>query len=173
MACVLGIAYLDGKGVARDEPTGVEWLLKATDADEDEVAAQMMLADCYEKGVGVARDDSKALGWLRRAAAKQDIDAAVLGLGQYLREGKGTADRRPDAAGALAAFRVLADRNVAEGQYELGRCYLLGDCGTPVDVQLGTGLFRRAAAQGHCGAVRVLAEMERAQAPPARAPRAR
>ena len=47
----LGLAYVTGDGVHKDDTEGVKWLRKA--ADQDNMVAQRYLAEMYFKGRGV------------------------------------------------------------------------------------------------------------------------
>src|SRR5271165_3664652 len=51
----LGVMYLTGDGVARDDAEAVKWLRKA--ADQDSPLAERYLAEMYFKGRGVPADN--------------------------------------------------------------------------------------------------------------------
>jgi TPR repeat protein len=62
----LGVLYLDGKWVPRDDPKAADWFHKA--AEKGEPAAQTKLGIVYLLGRGVGHDDNEAAKWLRKAA---------------------------------------------------------------------------------------------------------
>jgi TPR repeat protein len=63
---MVGMAYMSGRGIARDTAAGRQWLSKAAADGSD--WAESDLAAIYETGAGVSRDDATALYWHRRAA---------------------------------------------------------------------------------------------------------
>lgn len=70
----IGEAYLEGKGVVRDEKTAAHWLKKAAEGGWS--SAKIQLARCYKNGIGVERDRQKALELLLDAATNHaDPDA--------------------------------------------------------------------------------------------------
>jgi TPR repeat protein len=61
----LGMLYVSGKGVSKDEAEAVRWLRKA--AEQDYAEAQFNLGNHYHKGEGVARppqEKSRACSFL-------------------------------------------------------------------------------------------------------------
>jgi TPR repeat protein len=62
----LGVLYLQGRGVAKDEAEGARWYRKA--ADVGNADAMSRLGFLYEPGRGVAKDDAEAARWYRKAA---------------------------------------------------------------------------------------------------------
>src|SRR6202163_1996529 len=82
----LGVIYLTGDGVTKDDVEAVKWLRKA--ADQDSALGERYLAEMYFKGRGVSADIVEAAKWLRMAAeqgdAQSEYNLAVLytqGLG--------------------------------------------------------------------------------------------
>src|SRR5262245_23852531 len=55
----LGVRYVNGKGVERDEVTAVAWIRKA--ADQGYLEAQFNLGLMYADGNGVAQDSAEAV----------------------------------------------------------------------------------------------------------------
>src|SRR6266516_3116106 len=55
----LGLRYLDGEGVAKNQVEAVKWFRKA--AEQNFAKAQVNLGVCYEKGEGVAKDEVEAV----------------------------------------------------------------------------------------------------------------
>jgi hypothetical protein len=64
----LGLGYLRGIGVPKDEVKAAEWLKKA--ANLDDARAQTTLSDCYLSGVGVQRNYVRAYTWASIAARR-------------------------------------------------------------------------------------------------------
>jgi hypothetical protein len=62
----VGLGYLRGIGVAKDETRAAEWFKKA--ANLGDVRAQTTLSDLYSTGVGVQRDYVRAYTWANIAA---------------------------------------------------------------------------------------------------------
>src|ERR1700676_2702400 len=69
----IGLAYLTGDGVHKDDAEAVKWLRKA--ADQDNPVAERFLAEMYFKGRGVPADNSEAAKWLRLAAEQGDAQS--------------------------------------------------------------------------------------------------
>jgi TPR repeat protein len=67
---VLGGAYYNGNGVARNLAQGARWLLKA--AEGGYAPAQCDLGVMYQKGVGVEQSFGDAVKWYRKAAEQGD-----------------------------------------------------------------------------------------------------
>lgn len=65
---ILGVAYLEGRGVSKDETEALRWLRKA--ANQGEVRAQYNLGVIFIQGRIVERDEAEARRWFRRAAAQ-------------------------------------------------------------------------------------------------------
>jgi TPR repeat protein len=67
---VLGGAYYNGKGVARNLAQGAQWLLKA--AEGGYAPAQCDLGVMYQNGVGVDQSFDDAMKWYQKAAEQGD-----------------------------------------------------------------------------------------------------
>jgi hypothetical protein len=75
----MGLAYLKGVGVQRDESQAAKWLKKA--ANLGDARAQVALSDLYLRGIGVHRDYVRAYTWATIAAGQvggQDDRVAFL-----------------------------------------------------------------------------------------------
>src|SRR6266581_4096439 len=57
----LGLRYLDGKGVAKNQVEAVKWFRKA--AEQNLAKAQYNLGLCFYAGEGVAKDQVQAVKW--------------------------------------------------------------------------------------------------------------
>jgi TPR repeat protein len=84
----LGIAYLQGKGVAKNDQEGINWFRKA--ADQNFAPAQYNVGIAYAQGLGVPKDPRQAVEWYQKAA-KQGFDPAQYNLGTSLYQGQGVA----------------------------------------------------------------------------------
>ena len=70
---VLGGAYYNGNGVARNPAQGAQWLLKA--AEGGYAPAQCDLGVMYQQGVGVDQSFDDAVKWYQKAARQGDAVA--------------------------------------------------------------------------------------------------
>ena len=114
---MLGVLYLQGKSVIRDEAEGARWLLKAALGGDAE--AQFDLAMLYENGVGVARDPARAKHWYEAAAAGGVTEASP----EFTAARKLVADKRKnstvaDLDGQMAAIEQVADQFVDVGDFD-------------------------------------------------------
>lgn len=62
----LGLLYLNGQGVPKDEAAAAEWFRRSADQGFPRAAAN--LADLYLRGIGVPRDPARAVSFFRQAA---------------------------------------------------------------------------------------------------------
>ena len=124
----LGVAYLQGDGVARDPVRACEYFLQA--AELDEPTAQYNLAIQCARGEGVKRDLAAAIDWMERSADNGDEDApGVLktlkdapAIERRAYEGDAEAQARfstllanfPSEANVKESF-AMAQRSVAQG----------------------------------------------------------
>jgi len=69
----LGVLYLNGEGVPKDNAKAVEWTRKA--ADQGDADAEYNLGAMYQNGDGVQRDLEKASEWYIKAADHGSDDA--------------------------------------------------------------------------------------------------
>jgi TPR repeat protein len=148
----LGMAYLDAKGVPKNETEALKWFLKA--AKKGHVQAQSKLGYLYSRrgltvesgGNDVPADLAEARKWYRKAAEQGDAEAQI-GLGfSYLNQEKNVPRNVPEA---LKWIRKAAEQGHPYAMYELGEMYLLGRDDVPKDVDKGVKWMRRAAEQGY------------------------
>jgi TPR repeat protein len=102
----LGVLYLDGKWVPRDDAKAADWFHKA--AEKGEPAAQTELGIMYLLGRGVGHDDNEAVKWLRKAA-DQNFTPAMNLLGKLYATGRGV-EKDPMRALAINARIPAAER---------------------------------------------------------------
>lgn len=105
----LGIRYLDGQGVVKDEVESAKWFRKA--AEQGFARAQHNLGVSYASGQGVVKNEVEAVKWYRKAA-EQGIAEAQFNLGVFYATGRGVAK---DQVEAYAWFN-LAAVNEKEGR---------------------------------------------------------
>ena len=69
----LGVIYLTGDGVAKDNAEAMTWFRKA--ADQNNPIAERYVAEMYFKGRGVDVDNMEAAKWLRMSADQDDAQS--------------------------------------------------------------------------------------------------
>ena len=111
----LGMAYLNGRGVARDYVKAREWYQKS--ADKGNAAGMAGLGMLYVNGHGVARDYVKAREWFQKAADR-DHATAMTNLGMLYVNGHGVAR---DYVKAREWYQKSADKGNAAAKAHLDR----------------------------------------------------
>ena len=145
----LGIAYRDGKGVARNYAEALAWFRKA--AEKDEAAALDNLGWMYEHGFGTSTDLAAAARYYRASADKGHAQGQW-NLGRMYAE---TAWGRYDNAEAARWYRRAAEGGHAWAQYRLGLAYLQGMGGAADNAQ-AREWFLKSANQGNAEAMLAL-----------------
>ena len=170
----LGVMFVSGLGVARDEAKAADYLDRS--AVQGNAQAQAILGAMHLQGRGVPKDEAKGADLIRRAA-DTGLANAQYWMGVLLVEGRGglpkdpataaqwfkaaadqnhvpaycwlgeLADRDKNAVEAVAWWRKGAAAGDRGCQYLLGRAYLEGKGGLARDANEGIALFRRAANQ--------------------------
>jgi TPR repeat protein len=146
----LGVIYLTGDGVPKDDAEAVKWLRKA--ADQDSALAERYLAEMYFKGRGVSADNMEAAKLLRMAAEQGDAQSEH-NLAVLYTQGLGVPRNVKEAANWM---RKAADQNYAAGQQGLGVLYENGD-GVPADEAEAARWYRKAVDQNYVPAMNSLA----------------
>ncbi|GHT42081.1 hypothetical protein FACS189443_4690 [Planctomycetales bacterium] len=123
--CNLGVAYYQGKGVAKDYAEAVKWFRKA--AEQGDAQAQYNLGVMYGKGEGVAKDYAEAVKWFRKAAEQGEENAknVLAELGEAETENK-TAEKQKEIDYSKLSpdeLRKLAEQGDAVAQGALGLAY--------------------------------------------------
>ncbi len=150
----LGKFYEEGLGVKQDSAAAMKWYRKA--ADKGDADAQNQIGYFYNNAVGTARDLVKARHWFE-LAAQQGEPAAMLNLAMLNRTGSGYGDKGNQAL-ARVWFDKAAQLGNADGQYQLGLCYLNGS-GINKDEALAVSWLRKAAEQQQAEAQNLLGEL--------------
>ena len=146
----LGVIYLTGDGVPKDDVEAMKWLRKA--ADQDNATAERYLAEMYFKGRGVPADNMEAAKWLRMAADQGDAESAH-NLAVLYSQGLGVPRNLKQAAEWM---RKSAEQGLAAGEHGLGTFYEDGD-GVEQDAAEAVKWYRLAVAQSYVPAMNSLA----------------
>jgi TPR repeat protein len=145
-----------GKGIEgyyRDMPSGTT--LPASDARRMEAVNHM--GDLWFFGQDLPRDAAMAVKCFKIAAKGGNV-AANYSLGWCEKHGKGTPK---DLEKAVKHLKFAADAGHPHACFSLGECYETGE-GVPLrNVREAIALYKKAAAKGHAGAVKKLAELEK------------
>jgi TPR repeat protein len=118
--CALGLSYLGGIGVKKNEEDGLKWLRQSADAGYAD--AQFKLASLYARGGVVSKDDGQAAE-LARKAADQGHAEAQYNLGTLYAVGKGVPKDEKQAA---FWFKKAAEAGQPSAQANLGVLYANG-----------------------------------------------
>jgi TPR repeat protein len=146
----IGLAYLTGDGVHKDDAEALKWLRKA--ADQDNPVAQRYLAEMYFKGRGVTADNAEAAKWLRMAAEQGDAQSQH-NLAVLYTEGLGVPRNVKEAANWM---RKSAEQGLAAGEVGMGAIYENG-AGVPPDPVEAVKWYRLAVQQNDANAMNNLA----------------
>lgn len=181
----VGIAYLNGKGVAREPVTARDWLQRA--AHEGDLRGMTALAKAYLAGEGGPNYRAKAREWLGKAAGRGWTDAMYrlaafyrdtadyeLALHWYKEAAEaGIVDARVDAGliyeeghegvpqaldEARCLYESAAEAGSARGMFAMGRLYQLG-LGVSQDYDTALKWYRKAAAEGSADAMAAIGMM--------------
>ncbi len=130
----LGMDYLLGRGVQRNEQQAAYWYEKAASAGDP--LAQQEIGYFYQAGIGVARDPARAAHWFQLAAAG-GLPAAKVNLGVAYLWGLGVSKNEPLA---LQLFHEAFDKHCGTAAGYLGEAYFLG-VGVPKDLPTAAHWF--------------------------------
>lgn len=146
----LGVIYLTGDGVPKDDTEAVKWLRKA--AEQDSALGERYLAEMYFKGRGVTADNEEAAKWLR-LAANQDDAQSQYNLAVLYTQGLGVPRNLKEAVNLM---RRAAEQKLAAGELGLGVAYENGD-GVPPDAIEAAKWYQKAVDQNYVPAMNNLA----------------
>ena len=114
----IGVCYMQGDGVEKNDTLAVKWFLKG--AKSGEVCAQSNLGNCYYEGLGGLKVDyAEAVKWYRKAA-ERGLDNAQYRLGRCYGKGLGVEQSDEEAfkwlcmaarQGHEEAQKLLRDNN--------------------------------------------------------------
>lgn len=102
---LLGLAYLQGRGVQRSYPDAIIWFERS--ANNGNAQSQNNLGVMYAQGLGVQQSFERAFQWFSLAAEQGD-DNAQITLGHMYRLGDGVAQSPQDAL-------IWFERSAAQG----------------------------------------------------------
>jgi len=146
----LGLIYLTGDGVPKDDPEAMKWLRMA--ADQDNPVGERYLAEMYFKGRGAPADNMEAAKWLRMSADQGDAQSEH-NLAALYTQGLGVPKNMKEAANWM---RKAADQNLADAQYALGIFYETGQGVNEDPIEAATW-YRKAVDQDYVPAMNSLA----------------
>ena len=113
----LGLCYMRGEGVVRDEKQAISWFHKS--AENGNVDAQYRLGECYYKGIGVKQSFETAISWLAKAAKQNNAKACYL-LGECYENGTGCVADKKLAKQYYLKAKELGDDEAEEALSRLG-----------------------------------------------------
>ena len=158
---LLGVGYLNGEGVQKDEKTGLAWIAKS--AEHDYADAQWFLGRRYLTQGNGTEDLKSGLELLQRAADQKHARACQ-DLGECYADGIAV-ECNPEEATKWFATAALETGHLApteqlgkhplwasnpEEQVETALRYMKGD-GLPENLVNAIWLFKKAALKGHAG----------------------
>ncbi len=149
----LGLRFLNGQGVAQDEPRGAQLIEQA--AQQDLPAAQYRLGALYETGAGLEQDFIQARLWYGKAAFAGNRKA-MYNLGVLYAAGDGVAQ---DYARALEWFSKASKLGLTDSQFNLATLLYRG-IGTSPDPIQAYKWFSIAAQKGDKGAIEMKAKLD-------------
>jgi len=150
---LLGVCFIVGRGVEKDQAKAVELFRKS--AEQGNADAQRDLAWRYMSGEGVQKDQVKAVEWFRKSAEQGHADAQR-DLAWRYDQGEGV-EKNP--AEAASWFRKSAEQGNARAQLSLGYRYAKGK-GVTKNFSEAVKWYLKSAEQGNRQAMRNLAYME-------------
>ncbi len=148
----LGIRYMAGDGVARDEEKGFVLLKQAAEAGH--ARAQFELGACYLIGIGVAKDIPEGIRWANKAAEQKIPEAYQVLCNYYLGE---YGNEYIDYVKGFEYAQKSANAGLAVGKCTLGVCYVNG-WGCQADQNKAIELYKEAARLDEPTAQQVLKE---------------
>ncbi len=117
---LVGVAFLEGKGVPRNPAMGIGWLRNATGQKHTE--ARFALAVAYRDGTGIPQNEAGAARLFRDGALQRHPESQFE-LAKLIAAGRGV--DRSDIQ-AIELLDVAATQNLPEAQAMLGEWFYLG-----------------------------------------------
>jgi len=148
----LGLRYLTGEGMKKDEKIGLQWMEKA--ANQKHLRAQFVMGSLHEDGLGVKKDDTKAVEWYRKAA-ENGFAPAQFAVAMAYDLGRGI---KQDAVQAGEWLAKAAEQNHPQAQTALAAKYERG-VGVDKNASKAALLYLRAAQQDFVQAMSRLANL--------------
>jgi len=143
---VIAAIFMRGRGVKKDETTGIDWLRKSLGLAPDDPKFQVLLGKMYADDTDqhLNHNYSKALELFQRAAAHGNAEAQYQ-IGFLCDFGDGVA-KNPDEA--MKWYRQAAENGYAKAQFEIGVRYAQGR-DAKQDYAEALQWLRKAADQSH------------------------
>ena len=148
----LGLRYLGGEGIDKDEKKAAEWLLKA--ANKNHPGALNAMGTLHEEGTGVAKDEKKAFEYFQKGAKYGDA-MAQLNLAECYEKGRGV---EKNIAESKKWLMTAANQNHPQAQMAYAWKLEHGE-GTDKNTHEAAQWYLRAAEQGFVAAMTHLAYM--------------
>jgi len=145
----LGLCYLNGTGVTKNDVEAANWFRKSADAGNSD--GMWRLGACYLGGTGVTMNFEEGVKWFRKSADGGSSEG-MRSLGVCYTHGLGVAK---DETEAYKWYRKSADAGDAEGMLRLGEVYRDG-VGVAKDIPKAIQWFRKAADLGNEDAAKSL-----------------
>lgn len=139
----LGLKYINGKGVLKDNKAAVMWLKKS--AAQGERDAQLLLGLFYEEGIGVPKNNKLAKEWFKAGDHEKDIGEELFLLSATFAI---DIDGNKNNFIMNKLFKKSAELGYASGQRNLGGIYASGGEGVTQDYKQTVKWYRKAAEQG-------------------------
>ena len=138
----LGILYLNGyQRLKKDEAEAIKWLSKA--AKQDNVDAQIQLANLFDSDRTKADNVEKALSWYKKAA-ELGSHLGMYNVGVYFNKGIGV---KQNYAEAIKWYEQSAELGNLDALFNLGALYANGQ-GVTKNPQKAKEIFSEGCAKG-------------------------
>ena len=115
--CAVGLSYLKGLNVKRDEAKAVEWFQHS--ASLGYAFGQYNLAQCFCTGIGVSQNFKLGALWATKSAKQGFVDAQML-LGKLYLNGDGVEQNNNEA---FRWFLRAAEQDEPSAQHMVAYCY--------------------------------------------------
>ena len=141
---VIGNYLISGRGIAKDENQGIQWLAKADGTSVDNPNFEVRLGKLFDHRRDLEPDYGKAMTLFRAAADRGNAEGQYQ-VGYLYEVGEGVAKSQAEA---LQWFRNAADLGNPKAQFELGVHFAKGWI-VEQNYAEARQWFSRAAEQGH------------------------
>ncbi|KAF8981767.1 hypothetical protein BGZ46_002289 [Entomortierella lignicola] len=145
---IRGLAFYNGKGVAKDYIRAFKHFLNA--ANQDHLTSQRFVGSMYEQGEGVRKDYTKVIFWINKAADRGCANAQCI-LGNFYFLGHVEKGVPLDYLKAVKLYQKAVDNGGVNCKNNLGHMYDYGK-GIPQDYSKALKLYLEAAKAGHAKA---------------------
>ncbi len=150
----IGMIYIDGKGVAKDEAAAITYM--ETAAENNYNMAQYYMGIIYENGMGTDVDYGKAMEWFQKAA-EQDYAPALNQIGYLYFNGFGV---DADYDQTVYYQKLSAAQGYAPAQVNLGFLYENG-YGVDLNLETARAYYQLAADQNYEGAKEAVTRVQK------------